>query len=189
MIFNKKIKIILILMFSLFITNAFASVVKIVKNKDGVWKMLVDYKPYFVKGICYSADRVGVGSTVSNSWMWSDVDGNGKIDGPYDSWVDLNRDNFQDSYEDAIGDFALLKAMGCNTIRIYDSENVNKELLRDLYNVYGIRVIMGNYLGAYTKGSGASWASGTDYSNEKQRQSMLESGRKMVEEHKDEPHA
>ena len=47
---------------------------------------------------------------------------------------------------------------------------------------------MGNYLGAYTKGSGASWSSGTDYSNEKQRQAMLESVRKMVEEHKDEPY-
>ena len=122
MMFNKKIYIILILfIISLFTVNTFASVVKIIKNKDGVWKILVDYKPYFVKGICYSVEKVGTSSTVSNNWMWSDIDGNGRIDGPYDSWVDLNRDNYQDSYEDTIGDFALLKAMGCNTIRIYDS--------------------------------------------------------------------
>lgn len=189
MVFNKKFSIIVLLfIISLFAANTFASVVKVVKNKDGVWKMLVDYKPYFVKGICYSVEKVGTSSTASNGWMWSDIDGNGKIDGPYDSWVDLNRDNYQDSYENAIGDFALLKAMGCNTIRIYDSENINKDLLRDLYYVYGIRVIMGNFLGAYTKGSGASWHSGTDYSNEKQREKMLESVRNMVEEHKDEPY-
>ncbi len=186
--FNKKVSIILLLfIISLFTVNTFASVVKVVKNKEGVWKMVVDYKPYFIKGICYSVDKVG-SSASSNGWMWSDIDGNGKIDGPYDSWVDLNRDNYQDSYENAIGDFALLKAMGCNTIRIYDSENINKDLLRDLYYVYGIRVIMGNFLGAYTKGSGASWHSGTDYSNEKQREKMLESVRNMVEEHKDEPY-
>ena len=52
MMFNKKVYIILILfVISLFSINAFASFVKVVKNKDGVWKMLVDYKPYFVKGI------------------------------------------------------------------------------------------------------------------------------------------
>ena len=174
MVFNKKVSVIVLLfIISLFAANTFASVVKVVKNKDGVWKMLVDYKPYFVKGICYSVEKVGTSSTASNGWMWSDIDGNGKIDGPYDSWVDLNRDNYQDSYENAIGDFALLKAMGCNTIRIYDSENINKDLLRDLYYVYGIRVIMVNFLGAYTKGSGASWHSGTDYSNEKQIENLL----------------
>ena len=187
MALTKRFFISVLLMICLLTTNLFA-VVKVVKNKEGVWKMLVDYKPYFVKGVCYSADRVGFGSGTSNNWMWSDIDGNGKIDGPYDSWVDLNRDNYQDSYEDVIGDFALLKAMGCNTIRIYDSENINKELLRDLYKVYGIRVIMGNYLGAYTKGSGASWATGTDYTDEEQKRRMMSSVAKMVSEHKDEPY-
>jgi beta-glucuronidase len=120
--------------------------------------------------------------------MWEDGDNNGKIDGPYDAWVDLDRDDFQNIDENSIGDFALLKAMGCNTIRIYHSENINKELLRDLYYTYGIRVIMGNFLGAYTKGSGADWHSGTDYTSESQRIKMRASVRKMIREHKDEPY-
>lgn len=188
MIFNKKILAILILFVScLWATDLFAFT-KVVKDGDGVWRLIVNHRPYFVKGMAYCCDRVGYGMNNANDWMWEDNNNNGAIDGPYDSWVDLNRDNYRNSYEDTIGDFALLKAMGCNTIRIYHSDKINKEVLRDLYDNYGIMVIMGNYFGAYTKGSSASWASGTDYSNETQKQAMLESIRQMVEEHKDEPY-
>jgi beta-glucuronidase len=58
----------------------------------------------------------------------------------------------------------------------------------DLYSRFGIRVIMGNFLGAYTKGSNADWQSGTDYSDKTHRQNMKDSVRKMVEEFKDEPY-
>ncbi|MBQ4178975.1 MAG: hypothetical protein II598_04460, partial [Elusimicrobia bacterium] len=131
MMFKKKLFTTLIALITClsFTTNMFAAV-KIVKNKAGVWKLLVDHKPYFVKGMAYCCDRVGYSTTNSNDWMWMDVNKNGVIDGPYESWVDLNRDNYRDSYENNTGDFALLKAMGCNTIRIYHSNNVNKELLR-----------------------------------------------------------
>ena len=81
-----------------------------------------------------------------------------------------------------------MKAMGCNTIRIYHSDNINKEVLRDLYKRYGIMVIMGNYLGAYTRGSNAPWSSGTDYLDKTQKSNMLENVINMVEEHKDEPY-
>lgn len=165
---------------------AAASVVKVVNIEDK-WKMTVNGEDFLIKGVEYSPDRVGLHPEL-NAWMWEDMDDNGKIDGPYDSWVDIDRDNFQNSTENAVGDFALLKAMGCNTIRVYHCENVNKELLRDLYYTYGIRVIMGNYLGAYTKGSDASWEKGTDYSNYGQKEKMKANVRKMVLEHKDEPY-
>ena len=180
-----SLKLILACLF--LVTNIFADV-KVVRNRNGVWKLLVDNKPYFVKGMVYCCDRVGYGMSHVNDWMWADANNNGVADGPYESWVDLNRDNYRDNYEDNVGDFALLKAMGCNTIRLYHSDNINKDLLRDLYDNYGIMVIMGNYLGAYTKDTGASWAAGTSYLNSKQKQSMLESVRKMVEEFKDEPY-
>lgn len=161
--------------------------VKIIKSDDGKWKMTVDGSDYFIKGSEYSSDTVGK-YPETNDWMWEDNNKNGKIDGPYDSWVDLDRDDFQGADENAVGDFALLKAMGCNTIRIYHSEKINKELLRDLYKTYGIRVIMGNLLGAYTKGSGASWIEGTDYLNEAQKDSMKQDVKNMLMEHKDEPY-
>ncbi len=169
--------------------GAFAapSKVEVIKSEDGKWRITVDGNDYFIKGIEYSADTVGT-YPESNDWMWEDNNKNGKIDGPYDAWVDIDRDNFQGPDENAVGDFALLKAMGCNTIRIYHCENINKELLRDLYKTYGIRVIMGNLLGAYTKGSEASWNEGTDYLSESQKSKMKRDVRNMVMEHKDEPY-
>ncbi len=188
--FLKKIINLVTIMFLLLSTSGVfaADVVKVKKNKDGVWLMTVNNRPYFIKGIAYSADVIGVSEPDVNDWMWSDVDNNGKPDGPYDSWVDLNRDNYQDISENIVGDFALLKAMGCNTIRIYHSEHINKELLFDMHRRFGIKVIMGNFFGAYTKGSNANWNTGTDYTDKKQKKNMLESVREMVEEFKDEPY-
>jgi beta-glucuronidase len=77
--------------------------------------------------------------------------------------------------------------MGVNTIRLYH-HGYNKELFRDLFKKQGIRLIIGDYLGAYTIGSGADWYAGTDYSNSDQQKKMLESVKQMVEEYKDEPY-
>ncbi|MCL2484790.1 MAG: hypothetical protein FWF00_06290 [Endomicrobia bacterium] len=186
---NLRYKIIAIaVLFSFAVSFAYtAEFVKVVRNEEGSWKLTVDGWEYFVKGLEYSADMVGRRPDV-NEWMWSDINRNRKIDGPYDSWVDADRDDFQAPDENDIGDFALLKAMGCNTIRIYHSENINKELLRDLYETYGIMTIMGNYLGAYTQGSGANWREGTDYNDPLQREKMKESVRQMILDHKDEPY-
>ncbi|OGX15963.1 MAG: hypothetical protein A2166_06815 [Omnitrophica WOR_2 bacterium RBG_13_41_10] len=120
--------------------------------------------------------------------MEDDFNYNGKIDGPYDSFVDKNRNNKQDRNEPAVGDFKLMKDMGVNTIRVYHQPfTVNKELLGELYGKYGIRVIMGDFLGKYALGSGAKWNPGTDYNNEEQKKNMMESVTKMVLEFKDEP--
>ena len=161
------------------------STVNLAKTDKG-WKLTVNGKHYIVKGMEYSVSTVG-SKPVSNDWMFQDENNNGKIDGPYDAWVDLNGNNYQDIEEKNIGDFTLLKAMGCNTIRIYHCDKINKELLRDLYKNYGIMVIMGNLFGAYTKGSDAAWSKGTDYNDATQKENMLNSIRKMVEEYKNEP--
>jgi beta-glucuronidase len=159
---------------------------KIVKYADGRFQLIFNGEPYFVKGIEYSADTVGKTAS-SNNWMFiKTIDD--KADGPYHSWVDYDRDNYRDVDEETTGDFALLKAMGANTIRIYHSNPIDKEILRDLYNRFGISVIMGNFFGAYIKDSGASWAEGTDYTNAKQCANMMASVQKMVIEHKDEPY-
>ncbi|MDD5617740.1 MAG: glycoside hydrolase family 2 TIM barrel-domain containing protein, partial [Candidatus Omnitrophica bacterium] len=114
---------------------------------------------------------------------------NGKCDGPYDAFVDKNYNNIQDSDEPAVGDFKLLSDMGVNTIRLYHQPfNINKELLRKLYDEYGIMVIMGDFLGKYALGSGATWHDGTDYTNPLHKKNMLESVKKMVLEFKDEPY-
>jgi beta-glucuronidase len=164
------------------------SKVAVTSYEDGSCGLLVNDKPYMIRGMAYSSDPVGFTPQETNEWMHEDLNQNNRIDGPYDSWIDRNKDSFQDNNEVAVGDFQLLKEMGCNTIRLYHSDNINKELLRDLFQNYGIRVIMGNFAGAYTVSSGAEWSAGTDYTNAEQRARMKEEVLQMVIEHKDEPY-
>lgn len=161
-----------------------------VQYENGHWQMMVDGKPFVIKGIAYTPTPVGRSPHDGydlNDWMISDLNQNGKIDGPFDSWVDANGNNEQDPNEPVVGDFALLKAMGVNTIRFYHHAK-SKELLRQLYKDYGIRVIMGDFLGMYAVGSGADWFAGTDYTDEPQKEKMRQSVREMVMEYKDEPY-
>lgn len=168
--------------------------VQIVRFENGHWQMLVDGEPFVVRGVTYGSTEIGLGPGGAHDWKvrwaYTDKNGNGRPDAPYDAWVDANANGGQDDGEEPIGDFALLRDMGCNAIRIYlpnDLSLVNSELLRDLYETYGIRVIAGDFLGAYTVGSGASWAAGTDYTDPDQRARMKEAVRKKVMAFKDEP--
>src|SRR3954469_21568797 len=94
-----------------------ASQVKVVKKADG-WELRVDGQPYIVRGIAYMADKVGEDPNIGNyrDWMDVDDDNDGKIDAPFQSWVDKNGNNHQDKDEPAVGDFQLLAEMGVNTI-------------------------------------------------------------------------
>jgi len=166
--------------------------VHLTQYANGHWQLFVDKAPYVIRGITYSATPIGKtpddGSwVVHRDWMLSDVNKNGKIDGPYDSWVGQYKDGKLIGKGPAVGDFRLLKEMGVNTIRLYH-HGYNKALLKDLYQTYGIRVIMGDFFGAYTIGSDADWNTGTDYRDPEQQKRMLESVRQMVEEYKNEPY-
>ena len=165
--------------------------VRLIQYENDHWEMRVEGKPYIIQGITYVATKIGQSpdkGTLEN-WMEEDSNKNGRIDGPYDAWVDKNWNNQQDSDEPVVGDFQLMKEMGVNTIRIYHvPDTPNKELLREMYEKTGIRVIMGDFLGKYAIGSGADWADGTDYENEEHKKNMMASVQKMVMEYKDEPY-
>ncbi len=165
--------------------------VRLVQYENDHWQLFVDDKPFIIKGITYSPTKIGQSpdkGTLAN-WMTEDTNNNGLADGPYDSWVDANKNNQQDKDEPVIGDFQLMKEMGVNTLRLYHHPlPPNKELLRKMHKQYGFYVIMGDFLGKYTMGSGASWFEGTDYDNPEHRKNMMESVKKMVEEYKDEPY-
>jgi len=166
--------------------------VRLVQYENSHWQLFVDNKPFMVKAVAYTPNTVGLtpnnGSLkVYEDWMFSDEDENGKIDGPYDAYIDKNNNNEQDNNEPSIGDFKLMKNMGVNAIRLYH-HGANKELLRDLYATYGIMAIMGDYLGMYALGSDAPYDIGTDYKHKDDKEAMMESVREMVMEHKDEPY-
>lgn len=165
--------------------------VSLVQYESGDWQLLVDGRPYLIKGVTYAPTKVGQSPDNGSlgNWMEEDFNKNGKIDGPYEAFVDKNGNNQQDPDEAAEGDLALMKAMGVNTLRLYHHPlKINKELLGQMYEKYGIRVIIGDFIGKYTIGSGAEWAKGTDYSNPEHVKNMLESVKTMVEEFKNEPY-
>jgi len=156
---------------------------------NGHWQLMVDGKPWVIRGISYQPSAVGESPDEGTlkDWMIADRNGNGKPDGPYDTFVDANRNNKQDPDEPTVGDFQLLKEMGVNTMRLYHHAS-NKALLRQLYEQHGIMVLMGDLVGMYTVGSGAKWEEGTNYHDPVQRKRMSESVKQMVREFKKEPY-
>ncbi|MFH1283445.1 MAG: glycoside hydrolase family 2 TIM barrel-domain containing protein [bacterium] len=166
--------------------------VQLIKYNNNHWQLILNNKPFVVKAVAYSPNKVGLSPdsstlTPHKDYMKDDYNSNGKIDGPYDAWVDKNGNNLQDEDETAVGDFRLMKEMGVNAVRLYHHV-YNKELLMDLYNNYGIMALIGDYLGMYSVGSDAPFSTGTDYSNEEYRKNMVESVKSMVVDNKDEPY-
>ena len=163
--------------------------IQLIQYENGHWQFLVDGKPYIIKGISYNPVKIGQSPDEGTleDWMLQDTNKNGIIDCPYESWVDKNGNNERDENEEIVGDFQLMREMGVNTLRLYHHAS-NKELLRDLYEKYGIMVMMGDFVGMYTVGSGASWEEGTDYTSLKQQENMFNSVKQMVLEYKDEPY-
>ncbi|MHB9154186.1 MAG: glycoside hydrolase family 2 TIM barrel-domain containing protein [Endomicrobiales bacterium] len=186
--------------------------VRVVKYDSGEWELLVGSSPYFIKGVVFTPVAIGESPSESTmqDWMYYDLDGNGRNDIASDVWVDRNKNNRQDRNEPVVGDFRILKDMGCNTVRLYHvaSDNpllgeiyrnddsirrqydhaVNKEVLRTLYSDYGIRVIMGSFAGSWTIGAGATWDEGCDYTNPAHRENIKRSVQAMVEDNRDEPY-
>jgi beta-galactosidase/beta-glucuronidase len=184
-----------------------AAVVTVEKNESG-WQLLVDGEPFIIKGVCYTPAKVGESpdNLSMRDWMIVDDNADGTIDTAYQSWVDYDRNNKQDQDEPTVGDFQLIKEMGANTVRLYHhasanpqiqslsqnnplfSHAPNKKLLRDLHENYGLWFVMGDFLGAYTIGSGATWEKGTDYTDPIQRKNMMRSVEELVNNFKDEPY-
>jgi beta-glucuronidase len=165
--------------------------IKLIKYESGDWQMLVGGKPFMIKAITYGPTAVGESPDDGSmqNWITQDLNANGLIDAPYESWVDSNKNGVQDPEEKVIGDFALMKEMGVNAIRLYHQPfDLDKKILRQMYKKYGIYILLGDFLGKYALGSEADWESGTDYDNLQHQDSMLKSIEKMVLEFRDEPY-
>jgi beta-glucuronidase len=171
---------------------------------------MLDDKPYAVKGMTYGPNLVGLTpqtimagtygpdssgeyphpGDVNNTtaWTWDDYNKNGLADGPFEAWADANRNEKQDKNEKNAGDFALMKAMGVNTLRIYHSKGLNKDILKTGYEKYDFMYLMGNLIGMYAIDNGVGWEKGTDYSNPVCQKAMLDSIKQMMKDFKDEPY-
>lgn len=166
--------------------------IELKEYKGGRWMLFVDGKWFPIRAVSYSVTPVGLSPdrgtwNVAKDWQFLDTNENGIHDGFFESFVDKNGNNKQDADEPTVGDAKLLKDLGANTLRAYH-HLYNKDLFRKLHNDYGFYFLVGDLLGGYATGSGASWSEGTDYRNPDHRKNMLESVRSMVEEYKDEPY-
>ncbi len=97
--------------------------VYIQKLKNQHYRLIVNGSPYIIKGVCYNPTPIGPNHEYD--W-WSD---------PHKPWI---------------VDGKLMKEMGINTIRLYQSHGNPEEVkqaIRDLYKLYGIRTLMGDWLG------------------------------------------
>ncbi len=133
-----------------------ASKVAVKTLNNGHYQLLVNKKPYIVKGVCYSP--MPIGESYSHDF-WSDPKEPWKVDGE------------------------LMKKMGVNTVRFYEAgqdPDMVRKVVSDLYELYGIRTVMGHWLGFWNYP--APFYADQDFRNNAKR-SVL----KMVREYKDEP--
>ncbi|MFH0826857.1 MAG: hypothetical protein V1923_03095 [Candidatus Omnitrophota bacterium] len=95
-----------------------------IKRLEGSrYQLMVGGQPYIVRGACYNP--IPIGKNHEYDW-WSD---------PAKPWL---------------VDGKLMKEMGVNTIRIYqvhDNAEEVRQVIRDLYQRFGIRTILGHWLG------------------------------------------
>jgi hypothetical protein len=133
-----------------------AKKVYIKKLKNGHYQLIADKRPFLIKGVCYNP--IPIGQTHSYNW-WSDE---------YKPWMI---------------DGKLMKDMGINTVRFYqpgEDPQAVKTVIRDLYQTYGIRSIMGHWLGF--------WEYPCPFYAEKEFQEKVKKEvLEMVESLKDEP--
>ncbi len=115
-----------VIILSLFLMGMSAKInprVYIKQFKNGHYQLIVNKKPYLIKGVCYNP--IPIGETYNYDW-WSNQ---------YKPWL---------------VDGKLMKAMGVNTVRFYqpgENPDAVKAVIKDLYEQYGIRSVMGHWLG------------------------------------------
>ena len=155
--------------------------VKLLEYANHHWVMTVDDKPYFIKGLCYDATTIGQSPDLKNMVGFPDLD---DPPGVFDSWVAKKG---VDGDQKPVGDPALLKNMGCNTIRLYYGAK-SKSSLDKFCKESGVKVAMGVAFGAYALDSGSTWEKGTDYTDPVQQDHILKVLKDVVLQYKDEPY-
>ena len=132
-----------------------APTVSIQKAPEG-YRLKINDKPSLIRGVCYTPIPVGK-------------------DYEYNFWGDPNKPWMVDG--------KLMKEMGVNTVRFYRIGKNPKEVRRvldDLYRKFGIRSLMGNYLGYW------SWPP-PNYTNEEFKKKVRAQVLEMVRLYKDSP--
>ena len=173
--------------------------VQLVEFNNGHFQLQVDGREFIIRGMCYVPTQVGLSPDAGNvcvsvDWQWADINNTGRPDGPFYSWIDVDRSNTKPENVEIIGDFRLMYEMGVNSIRLYHThggtrnQGTNFDLLMYGYKNFGFMYAVGNLIGKYGTDSGAEWFEGADYTNPIHLANMRDSVRRMVEDFRDKPY-
>ncbi len=117
------------------------------------FRLMVNERPYVIKGMVYSPVPIGETHT-------------------YDFWSDPRQPHIHDG--------KMMRNIGVNTIRVYQpgkSVEDTKQVMKDLYNKYRIRIVMGHWLGFWER---------PNYADPDFRKRVLKDVLNMVETYKNE---
>jgi len=128
----------------------------VIRLRNGDYQLLVKGKPYFVKGVCYNPVPPGKGYDFN---FWGDKNEPWRVDGK------------------------LMKEMGVNTVRFFQpgkNPQEVKAVISGLYHSYGIRSVLGHYLGYW------DWPT-ANYTDPQLKEKISEEIADMVHTYKDTP--
>ncbi|MBT8337861.1 MAG: glycosidase, partial [Gemmatimonadetes bacterium] len=130
--------------------------IQIVTDADGQ-RLVVDGETVMVKGVNWDYFPIGTTTTYS---LWTQPA----------SFIQQALDR----------EMALLRAMGGNAIRVYNG--IPARWIEYIYDTYGVWSIVNHPVGRYGVTLGGTYIPATDYSNETQRQLIIDEVVSMVEE-------
>ncbi|MBU3934304.1 MAG: hypothetical protein KKH11_06545 [Candidatus Omnitrophica bacterium] len=123
------------------------------KTKKGHSQLLVEGKPYLVRGVVYQPIPIGQNHQ-------------------YNFWADANQPWIEDA--------RLMRRMGANTVRFFQpakNAEETRRVIRRLYELYGIRTILGHWMDYWKPG---------DYADARYREDLTRRVIEMVNTYKDE---
>jgi beta-galactosidase/beta-glucuronidase len=127
--------------------------ISIQRMKNGEFQLLVDEKPFFIRGIVYQPIPIGQNHQYN---FWAD---------PHQPWIEDGR---------------LMQQLGVNSVRFFrpgpDAEQTRR-VINQLYQLYGIRTILGHWMDYWRPGN---------YADPQYREALTKRVLEMVNTYKDE---
>ena len=127
--------------------------VRVQRLRNGDFRLLTLGKPFFIQGVVYNPVPIGQNHQYN---FWAD---------PAKPWIIDGR---------------MMREMGVNTVRFFQSGpdiQQSKKVIRELYQGYGIRTVLGHWMDYWTPGN---------YADPRYRRDLSERVLEMVRAYKDE---
>ncbi|MBI4668966.1 MAG: hypothetical protein HY747_07245, partial [Elusimicrobia bacterium] len=189
----------------------FSTNIELVKYFKGHWQVLVDGRPFLVKGVHYMPPPDMPGPAPNGFWnklkdkftvqegdfmtdpenaaqYWTsgwtrDLDESGVPD-IEEAWLDANKNKVKDPGEPALGDFGLMKLAGANTA-VLSNPPEDTQILEKIYEKTGIYFIISESLNTDRTIAPEPWMRRVNYADPVETRRELARISELVERHRD----